>query len=336
MLRSERSLEGRALPAPHARTSQTLNPGSNVSVAGNQRDAASVERVWKRPVTKLMREGIAIAAVSAVTVITATGVSLTSTRTAEPADTGYGVVPADSGVNGSDEQAVQAARVRSALEASGMAAFAGREPSARVGNGVRNVVNQQVTEKVAEDRSAALAAELADVEDTQLAAAAQSRGTSIAASLTSVAAQAVALKKQGAVPGQVSTVWLRPVDGPVSSPFGWRSHPIGGYANMHTGVDLSNSCGTPIKAAQAGKVVSVGWLGSAGNALRISHGTIDGKQVDSGYYHAESYVVTVGQTVTRGQVVGYVGTTGNSTGCHLHFLVYVNNQVVDPMNGWIK
>lgn len=307
-----------------------------MSVAGNQRDAASVERVWKRPVTKLMREGIAIAAVSAVTVITATGVSLTSTRTAEPANTGYGIVPADSGVNGSDEQAVQAARVRSALEASGMAAFAGREPGAPVGNGVRAVVNQQITEKVAEDRAAALAGELADVADTQLAAAAQSRGASIAASLTSVAAQAVALKKQGAVPGQVSTVWLRPVDGPVSSPFGWRSHPIGGYANMHTGVDLSNSCGTPIKAAQAGKVVSVGWLGSAGNALRISHGTIDGKQVDSGYYHAESYVVTVGQTVTRGQVVGYVGTTGNSTGCHLHFLVYVNNQVVDPMNGWIK
>jgi murein DD-endopeptidase MepM/ murein hydrolase activator NlpD len=118
----------------------------------------------------------------------------------------------------------------------------------------------------------------------------------------------------------------------VSQSYGWRIHPIYGRRSFHTGVDLSASCGTPIYSAGAGKVVSVGWNSAYGNRTEISHGKINGKNFVSTYNHQSSTSVSVGQIVKKGQEIGKVGTTGWSTGCHLHFEIYINGSTVNPMS----
>ncbi len=123
-----------------------------------------------------------------------------------------------------------------------------------------------------------------------------------------------------------------PVDGPITSPFGWRVHPIFGYRSLHDGVDIGAGCGTPIKAAAPGKVLSEYYQSAWGNRLIIDHGLHYGVGVATISNHLSAYNVAVGDKVKRGQVVGYVGTTGWSTGCHLHFTVLQNGVAVDPMN----
>jgi murein DD-endopeptidase MepM/ murein hydrolase activator NlpD len=126
---------------------------------------------------------------------------------------------------------------------------------------------------------------------------------------------------------------MRPVDGPVTSPFGWRTHPIWGYQSLHDGVDLSASCGTPIVAAADGTVISEYFQTAWGNRIIIDHGLKRGVSVSTISNHLSGYAVGVGDHVKQGQTVGYVGTTGWSTGCHLHFTVNENGTPVDPM-GW--
>jgi len=116
----------------------------------------------------------------------------------------------------------------------------------------------------------------------------------------------------------------------VSSPFGWRIHPILGYRKLHTGTDFSAPCGTPIYSSAAGKVLSAGSQPAWGVRTVISHGLMGGHSLASTYNHQSRVVVSVDQTVERGQLIGYVGTTGWSTGCHLHFEIYVDGGVVDP------
>ncbi|HEY0644886.1 MAG TPA: peptidoglycan DD-metalloendopeptidase family protein [Nocardioides sp.] len=123
-----------------------------------------------------------------------------------------------------------------------------------------------------------------------------------------------------------------PVDGYVTSPFGYRIHPIYHYWGLHDGVDFGGGCGTPLKAAAPGRVVASYWSAVYGNRLVVDHGLLAGRGVATIYNHASSYNVGVGDTVTEGQVLGYEGSTGWSTGCHLHFTVMVNGQAVDPMN----
>ena len=102
----------------------------------------------------------------------------------------------------------------------------------------------------------------------------------------------------------------------MSSPFGWRSNPWGGGASdLHDGVDLVGSAGTSIFAAKAGTVITANYHSSAGNHVIIDHG--DGYY--SYYLHLSSFAVSVGQSVSQGTIVGGMGTTGNSTGVHLHF-----------------
>lgn len=115
----------------------------------------------------------------------------------------------------------------------------------------------------------------------------------------------------------------------ISSPFGWRIHPIFGTRRLHTGTDFAVPCGTPVRAAAAGTVSSAGPAGGYGNRLVISHGIVGGAAVSTTYNHL-TRIVASGQ-VSRGQVVAYSGTTGNSTGCHLHFEVVRNGAYVDPM-----
>jgi murein DD-endopeptidase MepM/ murein hydrolase activator NlpD len=125
-----------------------------------------------------------------------------------------------------------------------------------------------------------------------------------------------------------------PVVGPVTSPFGWRIHPIYGYRSLHDGVDFGVACGTPIRAAADGTVVERYFQSAWGNRVIIDHGVHHGVDVATISNHMNApAIVGPGQHVHRGQVVGYVGTTGWSTGCHLHFTVMQNGTAVDPM-GW--
>ena len=125
---------------------------------------------------------------------------------------------------------------------------------------------------------------------------------------------------------------LAPVDGPVTSPFGYRIHPIYGYWGLHDGTDFGVSCGEGMRAAAAGKVISRYYSSVYGNRLYLDVGKVNGHNLTVVYNHATSYRVNLGDTVTRGEIVGYVGSTGWSTGCHLHFTVLQDGTAVDPMN----
>lgn len=119
----------------------------------------------------------------------------------------------------------------------------------------------------------------------------------------------------------------------VTSSFGNRLHPTLGITRLHAGTDFRAYCGVPIYAAQSGIVVSRGWFGTGGNMILLDHGDDGiGNNVMSRYLHLSGYNVNADQWVTQGQVIGYSGMTGGvSTGCHLHFEVYVNGAVVDPL-----
>ncbi|MCQ6273276.1 M23 family metallopeptidase [Pseudarthrobacter sp. R1] len=118
----------------------------------------------------------------------------------------------------------------------------------------------------------------------------------------------------------------------VSSPFGFRTSPItGGSGELHTGLDLVASCQTAVFAAGAGTVVEAGWSAyGGGNRIVVDHGN----GLKSTYNHLASIETSVGAAVGAGQRLAAAGTTGNSTGCHLHFEVLFNGQTVDPQ-GWM-
>ena len=121
--------------------------------------------------------------------------------------------------------------------------------------------------------------------------------------------------------------------GIVTSEFGWRIHPITGVGRLHAGRDIATPCGQPVIAAADGVVVSAGDAGGYGNRVVVDHGVMRGVGLATSYNHLQSIAVW-GGSVRRGQVIGYEGTTGFSTGCHLHFEVYENGAPVDP-RGWL-
>ena len=123
--------------------------------------------------------------------------------------------------------------------------------------------------------------------------------------------------------------WLVPISYThFTSPFGWRIHPVYGDWRFHYGVDLSAPTGTPIVASRSGKVTTSSYDSSSGYHVYINHG--DG--FVTRYLHMTHYIVSPGQYVQAGQVIGYCGSTGASTGPHLHFSVYYNGQAVNPAN----
>ena len=122
-----------------------------------------------------------------------------------------------------------------------------------------------------------------------------------------------------------------PANAPVTSPFGYRVHPIYGYYSLHNGTDFGVACGTPLVASAAGTVSDEYYDSAYGNRLYLNVGNVNGKNLTLVYNHLSGYKASEGQRVDRGDVVAYSGTTGWSTGCHLHFTVLVNGEPVDPM-----
>ena len=187
--------------------------------------------------------------------------------------------------------------------------------------------------RAARDRLAGERDRLAAMENLKQIALAESRETreGYLDEVDGLLAQSAALAEQirGAQQGAGTTgngrpsaaglIW--PCDGVVVSGFGMR------WGRMHEGIDIGCAYGTPNRAAASGTVIYAGWLGGYGNLVVVDHGN----GLSTAYAHASSILVSVGQSVSQGQTVSLVGSTGHSTGPHLHFEVRVNGVAVDPL-----
>jgi murein DD-endopeptidase MepM/ murein hydrolase activator NlpD len=119
-----------------------------------------------------------------------------------------------------------------------------------------------------------------------------------------------------------------PTNGPITSPFGDRMHPILGYVRFHAGLDFGADYGSPIFAAQSGTVILAGWYGGYGQCVIVDHGN----STTTFYAHTSDLYVSEGESVQRGQAIAAIGTSGLSTGPHLHFEVRVGGEPVNPVN----
>jgi murein DD-endopeptidase MepM/ murein hydrolase activator NlpD len=124
----------------------------------------------------------------------------------------------------------------------------------------------------------------------------------------------------------------RPIGGPITSPFGWRTHPIFNSRTFHSGVDIGGPNLGSIRASNAGKVIFSGWYGGYGKVVIIDHGVVNGSPITTLYAHMNTIKVSDGQYVNKGDVIGLEGTTGYSTGPHCHFEVRVNGSPNNPLN----
>lgn len=129
-----------------------------------------------------------------------------------------------------------------------------------------------------------------------------------------------------------STGFMRPISGRITSPFGWRTHPIFNSRTFHSGVDIAGPNRGSIRASNSGKVIYSGWYGGYGKVVILDHGTVNGRPITTLYAHMSTIKVSQGQFVNKGEVVGYEGTTGYSTGPHVHFEVRVNGKPNNPLN----
>ncbi|GBG55377.1 peptidase M23 [Sporomusaceae bacterium FL31] len=126
------------------------------------------------------------------------------------------------------------------------------------------------------------------------------------------------------------SIW--PTSGSISSGFGWRNAPMEGASETHQGIDIASNTGTPVVATADGKVVKSGWSEGYGNIVQIDHGN----GLETIYGHNSQIVATIGQNVKKGQLIAYVGSTGVSTGPHLHYEIRVNHSAVDPMKFLVR
>jgi murein DD-endopeptidase MepM/ murein hydrolase activator NlpD len=223
---------------------------------------------------------------------------------------------------------VERARTRTAAERRATIATR-REQAATV-----SVISARTDEaRTARDRLAGERDRLATVEDLKQSALTNTRETreEYLHEVDSLLAQSAALAERirgaqdesgstgSGEPSAAGFIW--PCDGVVVSGFGMR------WGRMHEGIDIGCSYGTPNRAAAAGTVIYAGWLGGYGNLVVVDHGN----GLSTAYAHASSILVSVGQSVSQGQTVSLVGSTGNSSGPHLHFEVRVNGVAVDPL-----
>lgn len=121
------------------------------------------------------------------------------------------------------------------------------------------------------------------------------------------------------------SIW--PTSGEITSPFGWRNSPWGNGRELHPGLDIANSLGTPIVATADGVVAQCGPAGGYGNVVQIDHGN----GLTTIYGHNSRFAVSAGQQVKKGQIIAYMGSTGRSTGPHSHYEIRENGTAIDPM-----
>lgn len=131
---------------------------------------------------------------------------------------------------------------------------------------------------------------------------------------------------------RVVSGFIKPIGGRITSPFGWRTHPIFNSRSFHSGVDIGGPYNGSVRASNAGKVIYSGWYGGYGKVVIVDHGEVNGTPVTTLYAHLNSARVSPGEYVSKGQVVGYEGTTGYSTGPHVHFEVRMNGRPNNPLN----
>jgi murein DD-endopeptidase MepM/ murein hydrolase activator NlpD len=237
------------------------------------------------------------------------------------------------------EQAAQAAeQTRQALQDS-MAAQSGAEQAAA---DVKTLIDKsaQAEAVASSERTAVLARyQQLKVDSDRIA------GELRAAAAAEAAAAARSAKAAGrpaasgtqlttAIPPKSGAFFLMPVHGWKSSNYGMRFDPVYKVYQLHAGIDVAAGGGQPIVAAADGTVVRAGWAGGNGNYTCISHGLYQGKGLATCYGHQSQILVRVGQTVHRGELIGRVGTTGASTGYHLHFEVRLNGSPIQPLS-WL-
>ncbi|WP_051706781.1 peptidoglycan DD-metalloendopeptidase family protein [Nocardioides aequoreus] len=187
-------------------------------------------------------------------------------------------------------------------------------------------VATEVRTLVGERRSARASAVRIKAADRRALAAAEAQAAAIRKLILERAA-----KQRGGFRGDSGGFLGRPVPGGITSPYGYRTHPIYGYWGLHDGTDFRAPCGTANVAVGAGTVISQQWSDVYGNRLYLDVGQVNGKNLTVVYNHLSGYAVSSGARVSRGQTLGYSGNTGWSTACHLHFSVLENGSPVDPM-----
>ena len=187
-----------------------------------------------------------------------------------------------------------------------------------------------------DERTATVAIDVAIAERTALLAAVDERvsqaevDAAALARTSSLAATSAAIEAEQARIASKKFFW--PTEGGITSAWGPRLHPILKYTRLHGGADIGGELGAPIFAVADGVVTkaALGHNGGSGNNVRIDHGVLDGEALETSYLHMHEIEVEAGQTVTKGQRIGSVGSTGLSTAPHLHFSVYVNGANSDP------
>lgn len=126
--------------------------------------------------------------------------------------------------------------------------------------------------------------------------------------------------------------FIKPIYGRITSPFGWRRHPLFNTRSFHSGVDIGGPYNGSVRASNAGRVIYSGWYGGYGKVVILDHGQVNGLPITTLYAHLNSWNVTAGEYVSKGQVIGCEGTTGYSTGPHVHFEVRVNGRPCNPLS----
>jgi murein DD-endopeptidase MepM/ murein hydrolase activator NlpD len=187
---------------------------------------------------------------------------------------------------------------------------------------------KRVAKTVRERRHAFALARRARAHDRAILARSKRRAAHVHEQL--MAQIAAEQRRGGGYTGSTHGILMRPVNGPITSPYGYRENPVMHYWGLHDGDDFGAACGTPIWSAGNGTVMSQYYSSVWGNRLYLNLGLINGKNVTVIYNHLSAYRSHVGEHVSRGQVVGLIGTTGWSTGCHTHMTVMVNGVAVNP------
>jgi murein DD-endopeptidase MepM/ murein hydrolase activator NlpD len=245
-----------------------------------------------------------------------------------------------------ESDVAEAARTRAAeaaenAKASLRAALAAESTAEQAANTLHGLADQQAQAMaVAEQERAATLARYNELREESDRITAELRAV---AAREAAAARAAAGRNKNGAPapggGQVpaprpGAYFAMPVNGWKSSNFGMRYDPYYKVWQLHAGVDLAAGGGQPIGAAADGVVVRTGWAGGYGNYTCVSHGEYQGKGIATCYGHQSQILVSPGQRVRRGQVIGRVGETGAATGYHLHFEVRLDGTPVDPL-GWL-